>query len=315
MDDVQKIIDTFCIVAQGYDITKACTDVIVYTGIPRVVDEYLANKLMEGLSPKTIKGYRDILYMFFRRMTKPFDTITSKDIRGFMLTYQMERPKPVCNRTMNGYQAAIKRFFGWLQDVGYIDNDPSRGMAPIKYERKKKQSMTRHDLIMLTDACENIRERAIISLLYATGCRTMELIGMKKEDINWRDKSIVVLGKGNKHRTVYFNDQAEIHLKAYLDQRTDDNPYVIVSTRGNHSVGYEAIRKMVAKIYEKVEESISVRVTPHILRHTTTTLAIEQGAPVTSVQAILGHASLTTTMEYVDMTRVDVKQDYKKFVV
>lgn len=315
VEDVESIINTFCLAAQGYTIEKAPTDIIVYTGIPRVVDEYLACKLMEGLSEKTIKNYRDRLYHFFKNMRKPYDEITSQDIRYYMLAYQQEREKPVVNRTMNAYQGTIKRFFGWLQDVGYITNDPSKGMAHIKYEKKKKQSMTRHDLVILMDACKNVRQKAIISLLYATGCRVMEVVSMKKDDINWHDKSIVVLGKGNKHRTVYFNDQADVYLRQYLDSRTDENPYVIVATRGHHSITENAIQQMVYRMYKGIKDDISLKLSPHIIRHTTTTLAIESGMPVTSVQSILGHASLETTMEYVDMTRVDVKNDYRKYVV
>lgn len=315
MEDVAQIMDTICMVAQDYTIEKNCTDIVVYQGIPREVDEYLACKLMEGVSPLTVKNYRIRLYDFFMKVRIPYQEITHKEIRAYMLSYQHGREKPICNRTANAYQGVIVRFFGWLQDMGYITANPTKSLPAIKYVKKQKESMNRHDLIVLLDACKNLRQRAIVALAYATGCRVSELCRIKKSDINWVDKSIIVLGKGSKYRTVYFNDQAEIYVKQYLESRKDDNPYLIVSTRGAHSVTTTSIEMMMREIYTKVSDQVNVKVTPHIVRHTTATLAIESGMPVTTVQKLLGHASIETTMEYVDMSKVSVIQEYKKFVV
>lgn len=270
---------------------------------------------MEGRSKGTIYNYCNILEKMFLHVQKPVDRITHKDIWGFLLLYQNNREKPVSNRTMNSYLGYIKYFFSWMVDIGYLTSNPTKGIAPIRFEKKKKQSMNRHDLIVLLDACEDIREKAIISLAYATGCRITELCTMKKSDIHWYDRSIQVLGKGNKYRTVYFNDQAEIFLKQYFESRTDESPYVIVSIRGGHSCTSHTVRRTIKLIYARVSDKISVHVSPHIIRHTTATLAIQSGMPVTTVQQILGHESLETTMQYVDMAKVDVTQEYKRFVV
>lgn len=315
VEDVAEIMDTVCTVAQRYEIKKECTDIIVNQGVPREVEEYLACKMMEGLSPLTIKDYRGRLYSFFKAVRKPYTQITHKDIRGYMLAYQYEREKPVCNRTMNHYQGIITHFFEWMQDVGYITADPAKNLPSIKFEKKQKESMNRHDLIILMDACSNIRQKAIVALAYATGCRVSELCRIKLTDINWVKKSITVLGKGSKYRTVYFNDQAEIYVRKYLESRKDDDPHLIVSTRGAHGVSVRAIEKMMREIYLRVEDKVNVKVTPHIVRHTTATLAIESGMPVTTVQKILGHASIETTMEYVDMSKINISQEYQKFVV
>lgn len=315
MEDIARIMDVFCQVAQSYDITKACTDIIASSGVPREVDEYLGCKLMEGLARGTVAGYRDRLYNFFRTVKLPYDQITSKDIRGYMLYYQHGREKPVTNRTMNAYQATIVRFFNWLQDVGYITNNPAKNIPAIKYQKKLKASMDRHDLLILMGACRNVREKAIVSCLYATGCRVNEACNIKISDINWHDKSIVVLGKGQKYRTVYFNDMAEIYIRQYLGSRKDDCQYLIVSTRGGHQVGERSIQKMMRKIYSSVADQMETKVTPHTVRHTMATLAIESGMAITTVQKILGHSSIETTMEYVDMSKVNISQEYRKYVV
>lgn len=314
-EEVKKIIDMYCIASQGYNITPKSTEIIPFEPIPKQLYEYLACKKMEGRSKGTISNYCNTLESMFLHIQKPVDQITHQDIWGYLLSYQMSRPKPVSNRTMDEYLGIIKYFFSWMVDIGYLIKNPTKGIAPIKYEKKERESMTRRDLIILINACNTKRERALITLLYATGCRISEIAAMKKRDINWYDKSITVFGKGKKYRTVYFNDQAEICLKEYLESRTDECPYVMPTERGCHGCCEKTLRRSVEKVYDRVKDKISVHVTPHIVRHTMATLAIDSGVPVTTVQALLGHEQLNTTMEYVDMSKVNVKRDYARYVV
>lgn len=315
VDEVEIVMEAFCRASQNFDIVRRSTDLIVYDGVSAKVDEYLMCLKLEGRSEGTIYNYRHVLYGMFRYIKKEPKDITHQDVWGYLLNYQMQSDKPVCGRTMNAYLGYIKYFFSWLQDVGYITSNPTKSIAPIKYEKKMRESMTRHDLVLLQKACETPREKALISIMYATGCRVSEIARMKKTDISWATKTITVFGKGKKYRTVYFNDQAEVYLKDYLNGRKDESPYVFVSSRGSHGVNPAAMREWVDAVYERVSNELGTKVTPHIIRHTTATLALQSGMPVTSVQKVLGHEKLDTTMQYVDMTKVSVESEYTKYVV
>lgn len=314
-DEVEAVMTEFCMAAQNFEITRKTLDLIPVTGMPKAVDEYLACLKLEGRAAGTIYNYKRVLYGLFTDVRKDPTELTHKDIWGYLLRYQARAENPVSNRTMNSYLGVIKYFYCWMQDIGYMVANPTKAIAPIRYDKKQLEAMTRHDLVVLTKACKTAREKAVISLMYATGCRVSEVARMKKPDINWSAKTITVFGKGSKYRQVFFNDQAEIYMRDYLDSRTDESPYVFVSERGKHGVNPAAIRKWVETVYARVADEIGTKVTPHIIRHTTATLALQSGMPITSVQRVLGHEQIGTTMEYVDMKKIEVEQEYTKFVV
>lgn len=314
VEHVESVMNTFCLACKGFKIEKESCDIIPYGSVPKAVDEYIKSLQMEGRARGTIKNYEKVLKTMFITIKKPIEEVTHKDIWGFLLTYQASRERPVCNRTMNQYLGYIKYFFKWLQDIGYITSNPTRSIKPIHYEKKQRKSMTRRDLIQVMKACNNEKERAVISLMYATGCRISEMCAMQIKDIDWLNRRIKVMGKGKKERYVFFNDQAEIYLAEYLDTRKDDCEYVFVSARGHHHVTVDSMRKWIEGVCKRVTD-ISINVTPHTIRHTTATLGIASGIPVTSMQKILGHEQLSTTMEYVDMDRISIQQDYDKHVL
>lgn len=152
--------------------------------------------------------------------------------------------------------------------------------------------------------------------MYSTGCRVSELANLKKSDIDWDKKSVHLLGKGNKHRTSFINAKAEIALKDYLAVRKDDNDSLFVSDRRPHKpMGKDGLEKIVRNISKRANENMNKKVTPHVLRHTMATTAIQNGMPVEDIRELLGRAKIDTTMIYAKTSLASVQAGHKKYII
>lgn len=175
--------------------------------------------------------------------------------------------------------------------------------------------MTKLDLEKIRSACQTKRERAIVEMLYSTGCRVTELERLNILDINFDTKEVMLFGKGNKHRTSYLNAKAELALREYLSERKDDNEALFVYSKKPYSrlkkSGIEAIIKKIAQR----TTGVSTHITPHIFRHTTATTAIDRGINIVDVSKLLGHERIETTMEYITTNSNSVKSNHKNYII
>lgn len=147
--------------------------------------------------------------------------------------------------------------------------------------------------------------------LISTGCRLDEVFKVNKDNINWHEMSLFVVGKGDKERKVYFNTKAKILLKKYLFSREDDNPALFVtSKRPYHRLGKRSIQREFKKIANMagIEKSIH----PHLFRHSFATYKINSGMPMPIIQHLMGHESPATTQIYAQLSEETVKYEYKK---
>ena len=300
-------------VAEGYDITKkSICDAYRLEILPEAATIYLARKKMSGLSEETLENYQLILSLFFLIVKKPLEQITSNDLRMWLYAYQKSRN--VSNRTLDKYRAIITRFFNWALDEGYICSNPARNVEAIRFEVKPRESLTQVQLEYLRMACKTPRDLAVIETLYSTGCRVSELAGLKKQDIDWRELTVHLFGKGKKHRFAFLNAKAEVALKKYLDSRHDDSEYIFVSVKTPHKpLHKDGIEKIIRDISKRA--TIGRNVTPHILRHTTATIALHNGMPIEAISKLLGHESIDTTMIYAKSSLEDVRAGHRKYIV
>lgn len=315
-DDVISIIlDELDKAAYDYEIKKKSTELTVYNDdIPDIVKTYLVCKKMEGLSKGTLENYKRYLHMFFRYLKKPPEKVTANDIRIFLYSYQKHRG--ISNRTLDKYREYISRFYQWACDEEYINKNPTKNIKPIKYEIKPRQALSQMELEYIRMACTSVREKAIIEFLYSTGCRVSELSIVKKCDIDWNNKSVHLFGKGNKHRISFLNAKAEVAIKEYLNERNDHNEYLFVSERKPHNqLKKPGIEKIVRNISRKASVNISKHVTPHVLRHTTATTAIQNGMPIEDISKLLGHSKIDTTMIYAHTSISHVQLEHKKYII
>ena len=311
-ESVLKMLDR---VAVNYEIRrKELGLAIVNNEIPELVMVYLVCKKMSGLSDGTLENYKIVLSKFFEDVRKAPQEVTTNEIRMFLYLYQERRH--VSYRTVDKYREYIARFFSWANAEGYILHNPAKNIEAVKYEEKPREALTQIELEYLRLACKTDRDRAIIEFLYSTGARVSELSILKKSDIDWRDKSVHLFGKGRKHRTSFLNAKAEVALKTYLDSRRDDCEYLFITSKKPYrNLKKEGIEKIVRNISSDVSCRIGKRITPHILRHTTATVALQSGMPIADISKLLGHESIDTTMIYAKSSLDGVRIGHKKHIV
>ena len=164
----------------------------------------------------------------------------------------------------------------------------------------------------MRDSCNELRDLAMIDLLASTGMRVGEMVLLNKEDIDFNERECVVLGKGNKERIVYFDARTKMHLKNYLDSRTDNNPALFVTLKKPHN------RLKIGGIEVRLREmgrNLGInKVHPHKFRRTLATMAIDKGMPIEQLQRLLGHQRIDTTLQYAMVKQSNVKIAHRKYI-
>lgn len=300
-------------VAYGYDIkAKETAMTIVESYIPMLLKTYIAVKKTEGLADGTLTNYMHVLKLFFLWTKKRPEDVTANDIRMFLYNYQTA--KKISSRTLDKYREMISWFFSWAYTEEYIPRNPAKSVKAIKHEIKERQALTQIELEYLRKSCKTPRDRAMIEFFYSTGCRVSELTGVKKNDIDWKQNTVHLFGKNKKHRTSFINAKCEVALLEYLNSRKDDNEYLFVGERKPHNQMTKcAVEAAVKKIADKTK--IVKHITPHVLRHTTATQAVNSGMPIENVSKLLGHSSVNTTMIYAKVSQTAVHSHHTRCIV
>lgn len=314
-NEMQLILSHLDCVMLNYDIKKKETQIIPYNyELPSLAKTFIVCKSVEGYAEGTLYNYTKTLTNFFLAIQKAPEQVTANDIRVYLYMYQKERG--ISNRSLDKVRGTLSAFYKWVYSEGYIDKNPCIAITKIKYEKKPKTPCTQMDLEYLRRACKTLKQKAILEVLYSTGCRVGELVVLKKEDINWYDKSVHLFGKGKKHRTSFLNAKAEVALREYLDSRKDGKEWLFVSDRSPHEQMHVCgIQKIMREISNRANSYTNKNVTPHILRHTCATRLVESNSNLISVQKILGHSNINTTMTYVHTTLDDVKAEHVRAIV
>lgn len=312
-ETLNKISSALDRAAQRYEVSiKELSLSVNVEPIPELVKIYLVVKKTEGLSAGTIENYSLILQNFFGRVRKSAADVTANDIRLFLYDYKKYRN--VSDRTLDKYRQMICWFFGWAHTEEYIPRNPAKSIKAIKHETKDRQALTQMEMEQLRTGCESVRDRAILELMYSTGCRVSEMATLKKSDINWEAGTVHLFGKGRKHRNSFLNARATLALRTYLKSRSDTCDDLILTERAPYkAVGKEALEAIIRKIAER--SGLGRKVTPHIIRHTTATIAVNAGMPIEDVSKLLGHASVNTTMIYAKASNEKVQSEHIRCVI
>lgn len=299
--------------ANMFEIQKKETALsVVKDPIPDAAKMYIVVKKTEGLSQGTLENYARILKQFFCHVNKELDNITANDIRLFL--YQYQQCKKISDRTLDKYRQMICWFFSWAYREDYINKDPSKSVKAIRHEVKERNALTQLELERLRLGCKTKRDKAILEFLFSTGCRVSELSIVRKEDVNLKDGTVHLFGKGRKHRTSFINAKCEIALGEYLNERTDDSEYLFVTERAPiHEISKGGLEKIVNQIASN--SGLGKHITPHIIRHTTATLAVNNGMPIEAVSKLLGHANVSTTMIYAKVSKDIVHAQHTRYVI
>lgn len=271
---------------------------------------FLTAKEVEGCSHRTISYYESTLRHMTEAISKPYTQICSDDLRRYLSDYEASRNAGKV--TIDNIRRILSSFFSWLEDEDYIVKSPVRRIRRVKTATVAKEVLSDEDLETLRDGCTNPRDLAIVDLLATTGMRIGELVRLDIDDIDLQERECVVTGKGNKQRPVYFDARAKLHLKAYLESRTDECPALFVSldtTATRMSIG-----GIEARLRSLGRACGLSKVHPHKFRRTLATHAIDKGMPIEQVQKLLGHARIDTTMHYAMVNQNNVKASHRKYL-
>ena len=275
-----------------------------------MIESFISSKQIEGCSDRTIKYYKEIIDKFNDSFDKSIKKITTEEIRSYLSNY---KEISTCgSTTIDNIRRVLSSFFSWLEDEDYIIKSPIRRIHRIKTPTTVKEVLTDENLEKLRDECENIRDLSLIELLISTGMRVGELVNLNISNLNFEDRSCIVLGKGNKEREVYFDAKTKLHLKEYISKRSDNNDALFVSLREPHQrLSISGIELIVRNL--GVNTNIN-KVHPHKFRRTLATMAIDKGMPVEQVQKLLGHVKIETTMHYAMVNQSNVKISHRRYI-
>jgi len=295
--------------------------------------EYL--EIERGRSIKTVENYDRYLKRFIDNQNiEKISDIVERKVRDFRLWLnRQESNKKVGQisrdtlkkRTQNYYLIALRSFLKFLIKRGYDSLPPDK----IELAKVSERSIDLISIKELEDILngpnlknlKGLRDKAILELLFSTGLRVSELCSLNK-DLNITSDEFPIRGKGEKVRVVFLSDLAKKALKSYLGKRDDmdEAMFVQVPGRGGKKLldKKDSIRltprsiERLVKFYA-TKAGISKRVTPHVIRHSFATDLLSNGADLRSVQALLGHANITTTQIYTHVTDKHLRDIHKKY--
>ena len=289
--------------------------------IDRLMDQFLYHLRMEkGLAENTIEAYSRDLAAFFRFLEtkgiKPVDA--HQDHIG---SFMAEQEEALSIRSVARMLSTIKMFYRFLIFEGKLESSPARLIDTPKIPRRLPGVLSLDEVERLLHQPDmetplGLRDRAMLEVLYATGLRVSELLGLTMPTINMEAGFVRTLGKGSKERMVPMNDQAREVLGLYL---SESRPYLMKKKQTAflflNNRGTVLSRQGFWKIIKKygIKAGIPKEITPHSLRHSFASHLLECGADLRSVQLLLGHADITTTQIYTHVTRERLKRIHEKY--
>lgn len=277
----------------------------------KLINKFLSAKEVEGCSRKTIEYYRNIITKMTIKTEKAIKNITTEDLRIYLSNYKEENDSSLI--TIDNMRRIFSSFFAWLEDENYIVKSPARRIHKVKTAKVVKNTFSDENIEQMRDLCKNdVRNLVLVELLLVTGMRVGELINLNRSDINFEERSCIVLGKGNKQREVYFDAKTKIHLQEYLKSREDNEIALFVSKNKPHErLSISGIELIIRNIGKNLNID---KAHPHKFRRTLATMAIDKGMPIEQVQKLLGHVNIETTMSYAMVNQNNVKISHRKYI-
>lgn len=272
-------------------------------------------------SPHTVRNYSADITAFFdflRRISPSYELkyVDRSVIRSYLTKLYVDRKaKASAQRKLS----ALKSFFKFLVREGYLEKNVLSAVRSPKGERRLPSFLDNAEVVRLIEAPDTstllgLRDRAILELLYSTGIRVSELVGLNVEDVDLIGEVVKVRGKGKKQRLAPMGRPAAIELSYYLNsprrrRRTSAGNAVFLNRAGarltTRSVG------RVVKKYVR-QTALKAGVSPHTLRHTFATHLLNAGADLRSIQELLGHKSISTTVIYTHVSTEKMQEEYSK---
>ena len=301
--------------------------------------EYL--EIEKNRSPKTVSNYDYYLKRFFTESgVQDCKDLTLQSVKKFRIYLnRIENPKNpngMSKRTQNYHMIALRTFLKYLAKMDIeclaaekieLGKEPDREVHFLEVEELLRMlEVPLHDhrgKVVENPSLIQLRDKALLELLFSTGLRVSEAANLKKEMVNLKNDEFTVRGKGGKLRVVFLSDSARTWLAAYFKKREDLSPYIFVShdraKKGREKNEQRTTGPLTPRSIERLVQKYAIaagivkKVTPHTMRHTYATDLLQNGADIRSVQAMLGHSSITTTQIYTHVTDKRLRETHKQF--
>lgn len=312
-EEILLIKKELSIYVQNFEINNKVTEVVINNDyFPVFYKQYFVSKKLTGLRDKSLGLYKLYLDDFFCSMNKDIKEITKDDILVYL--FQVQKTRKISNRTLNTRRTVINGFFEWAVNNSYLQSNPCKCIEPIKYKKNERVPLTEFELKKVRKACKSIREKALIEFLYTTGCRVTELENMDISDVNFDANEVNIRdGKGGKDRKAYLTENAKLLLLEYIESRNDEDAALFVFIGKNvKRLRKPGIEYLVKEIGKRAE--LTRTMFPHLFRNTLATIMLKKGGDITSIQRILGHSNIQTTLIYAKQDDRKVKKDYLKCI-
>ena len=275
-------------------------------------------KYQKNYSDYTILNYKNDILEYFHYLDQEnlnFNDIIYSDIR-FYLIYLKEEKKDN-NASINRKLSALRSFYKYLVNEGIVKNNTFSLLSGPKRSRKLPRYFEYNELeelFLIPDKKTPVGQRdlLLLEMLYATGVRVGELVHIKESDINLAEKTILILGKGNKERYVTYGEYCEEILKMYLKDgrivlNKENSDYLFLNQNGGH-LTERGVRYILNQLIQKT--SIHKKISPHMIRHSFATHLLNEGCDLLTVQKLLGHESIKATQIYTHVTTDRLKEVY-----
>lgn len=255
-------------------------------------------------SSETVRSYKVGLTQFFAFCELKYDVVKADDIRSWLASLEEHGSMP---RTIQIKLSAVKSFYRYCMEENIVKKNPTLTILTPKKEDSLPYYLSKRQVALLQELTkEDIRDRAIMETLYATGVRVSELLQIKLEDIKWENRQIWIRkGKGNKERFVLFTYDCAERLKKYLEQQKQDSEYLFPNNRGGH-----LSRVFVEKRFQAFTKALGFKVVPHTMRHTFAAHLAEKNMPQSYIQELLGHVNINSTRIYTRLMEHARKKQY-----
>ncbi|MEQ8879538.1 MAG: tyrosine-type recombinase/integrase [Cyclobacteriaceae bacterium] len=273
-------------------------------------------------SSHTIEAYQRDLAQFSDYLAETFEITNYVEtahvhLRGWVVSLIESGVSP---RTVNRKIATLKSFYKYLQVREHVSQNPATRLKPLKTEKKlpafvrETEIDTLLDQIEYSDDFEGLRDKLILELLYGTGIRLAELIGLKDRDINSFQENIKVLGKRNKERVIPIGKNLVQLIRRYTEKRQLEDfeemtPFLLVTNTGQQL--YPMFVYRIVQKYLQLVTTLSKK-SPHVLRHTFATHLLNKGADLNAVKDLLGHTSLAATQVYTHNSMEKLKSVFEQ---
>jgi site-specific recombinase XerD len=296
---------------------SACSDdspVRSYAESNRKLLEGFSNFLLaRGMSPRTIRAYDDSA----RRLVESLGSKSVLDANRSDIRKMQSRllSKGLCANSVRLHTAALRSFFDFVRLSGLTKHDPTLTLSQRKIPFRLGRVLPIEEVDSLVSACRIPLETAVVETLYATGVRVAEFVQLRLEDIDFGNpvngepgRIRVKNGKGRKDRNVYFGPKADAAIQEYLKARKCEE-FLFQPPNAQRPYSVEAIRVILKRVAFRAKVA---DVHPHALRRSMASHMLAGGADLRSIQELLGHARLSTTMRYLSVSASNLKEVYDK---